>query len=104
MCLCISSGSAASRAYRFSVSCWNFHTGLSVMEYDSARHTDYMQTLDVFLKNEMSISQTAADLFIHRNSLIKRLEKLKQLLNIDLESPDVRLYYRICLMEMIKHR
>lgn len=73
---------------------------LSVMEYDSARHTDYIQTLNVFLKNEMSISQTATDLFIHRNSLIKRLEKLKQLLNSDLDNPDERLYLRLCLAKM----
>ena len=73
---------------------------LSVMEYDSARHTDYIQTLNVFLKNEMSISQTASDLFIHRNSLIKRLEKLKQLLNSDLDNPDERLYLRLCLAKM----
>lgn len=32
----------------------------------------------------------------HRSSLVKRLDKNKQLLDFDLSSPNLRLYYRIC--------
>ncbi len=70
---------------------------LSVIQYDKQKNTDYLHTLEVYLKNEMSISKTAADLYLHRNSLLKRLDKLKQLLNSDLEDPEEKLYYRICL-------
>ena len=71
--------------------------------YDKKRNTDYVHTLDVYLKNEMSITKTAADLYLHRSSMIKRIEKLHQILNTDLSNPDERLYYRICLAMMDSH-
>lgn len=69
----------------------------ALIAYDRKKNTDYLYTLDVYLKNEMSITKTAAALFLHRSSMMKRIEKLHQLLNSDLSDPDERLYYRICL-------
>lgn len=69
----------------------------SVIRYDQKKKTGYLHTLDVYLKNEMNITKTAADLYLHRSSMIKRIEKLHQLLGSDLGNPDERLYYRICL-------
>ena len=68
-----------------------------VLEYDRKKHTEYLHTLDVYLKNECSISKTAEGLFIHRSSLLKRLDKLSRLLQKDLSDPGIRLYYRIWL-------
>lgn len=66
-----------------------------VMEYDRKKHTEYLYTLEIYLKNETSITRTSEELFIHRSSLIKRINKLKKLLQKDLEDPKLRLYYRI---------
>ena len=66
-----------------------------VIEYDRKRHTEYLYTLEIYLKNETSITRTSEELFIHRSSLIKRINKLKKLLQKDLEDPKLRLYYRI---------
>ena len=66
-----------------------------VIEYDRKRHTEYLYTLEIYLKNETSITRTSEELFIHRSSLIKRINKLKKLLQKDLEDPNLRLYYRI---------
>lgn len=68
-----------------------------LVDYDQRKGTEYIKTLDLYLKNEMSITKTADALFIHRSSLLKRLEKLQRMLEDDLSSPDKRLYYRICL-------
>lgn len=68
----------------------------ALIDYDNRKNTDYLKTLNIYLKNEMSISKTSAALFIHRSSLLKRLDKIKRLLDSDLSDPDVRLYYRIC--------
>lgn len=69
---------------------------LSLLEHDRTRGTEYVKTLDIYLKNETSMSRTAAALYIHRSSLLKRLNKIERLIQEDLQDPDVRLYYRIC--------
>lgn len=70
---------------------------ITVIEYDRKRNTNYLHTLDVYLKNEMSITQTSKELFIHRSSLLKRLDKIRRLIPENLEDPNVRLYYRLSL-------
>ncbi|MTI47419.1 helix-turn-helix domain-containing protein [Sporosalibacterium faouarense] len=68
-----------------------------LIKYDMNRSTDYVETLDTYLKNEMRPTKTADELFLHRSSLSKRLKKISKLLDADLDDPDVRLYLRICL-------
>lgn len=70
---------------------------LALRTSDRDRGSEYLKTLDVYLKNEMNITRTADCLFIHRSSLIKRLDKIQRLLGNDLSRPNMRLYYRICL-------
>lgn len=75
-----------------------YPTGLvQMIAYDERKQTAYVKTLDVFLKNEMNYTQTAEELFIHRSSLLKRLDRIRHFIGDDLEDPDKRLYYRICL-------
>lgn len=66
-----------------------------VISYDKRKNTEYMHTLKVYLENEMDITPTAQKLFIHRSSLIKRLDKLTSLLQDDLTDSKKRLYYRL---------
>ena len=68
---------------------------LALLEHDRARGTEYVKTLDTYLKNETSMSRTAEALYIHRSSLLKRLNKIRKILREDLDSPDIRLYYRL---------
>lgn len=56
---------------------------------------DYYHTLKTFLDNEMNISRTANELFIHRTTLLTRLEKIKKAVALD--TPEQRLYIRNCL-------
>lgn len=72
--------------------------GLAALdEHDRKKNTEYVRTLDVYLRDERSITRTAEDLFIHRSSLIKRLEKIRQILQMDLENPQNRLYLQLYL-------
>lgn len=73
---------------------------LTLRTSDRDRGSEYLKTLDVYLKNEMNITRTADCLFIHRSSLIKRLDKIQRMLGNDLSKPNMRLYYRICLALM----
>jgi len=67
----------------------------SLRTYDARKGTEYLKTLEAYLDNERSISRTAEALYIHRSSLLKRLDKISRLTGFDLDSADTRLYLRI---------
>lgn len=72
--------------------------GLSELLYlDRQKDSDYIRTLDIYLRNETNASRTAEELFIHRSSFIKRFEKIQRIIDMDLDDPDVRLRLRIYL-------
>lgn len=76
------------------------HPALEILrDYDRKHGGELYETLYQFLRNERSLIASARALNIHRNSLIYRVEKIKQLVEIDLDDPDIREYilfsYRI---------
>ena len=60
-------------------------------EYDAANESDYLHTLEVFLKQERRLMDAARALFIHRNTLIYRIERIQKLTGLNLDDPDVRM-------------
>ena len=47
-----------------------------------------------FIENDLNISKTSSSLFLHRNTLIYRLEKIKEILGLDLKSfKDALVFY-----------
>ena len=64
-------------------------------ELGSAGGVDYYRTLRVFLDNEMSVTKTAQELYIHRTTLLARLEKIRK--QIPLDTSEQRLYIRNCI-------
>ena len=64
----------------------------AIKAHDLAHKTDYCRTLHCFLKNERRHQQTAEELFIHRNTLFLRLEKIHELWPLDLSDPEERFY------------
>ena len=69
----------------------------TLIDHDRQKNSEYLHTLDLYLQNETSVSRTAEALFIHRSSLLKRLDKICRLLGSTLDSPEERLYLRLCL-------
>lgn len=69
----------------------------ALIDHDRQKGSEYLHTLDLYLQNETSVSRTAEALFIHRSSLLKRLDKIYRLLGSTLDSPEERLYLRLCL-------
>ncbi len=65
---------------------------------------DYWGTLRLYLDNECNASKTAQDLYLHRSSLLPRLDKIRSL--VELDTPEQRLYLRLCmtLLDMEKER
>lgn len=65
---------------------------LDLIENDRINNTEYMETLRIYLNNKCNATQTAEKLFIHRSTLIYRLDKIKEILGSDLTDPDEFLY------------
>jgi len=63
-----------------------------IISYDRSHKTKYYETLFCFLRNERSHQLASKELFIHRNTLFLRLEKIQSLWQLDLDDPDERFY------------
>ncbi len=80
------------------------HPALAALrEHDRTSGSELYETLRIYLENERSLVKTAQALFIHRNTLLYRLEKLRQLVELDLEDPELRLHLELSfrLMERL---
>lgn len=59
-----------------------------LMDYDEENNTDLYNTLKVYLENNSKIKETSAALFLHRNSVKYRLDKIVELCRINLENSE----------------
>lgn len=62
----------------------------TLRQYDEAHGTDFTETLYVFLRHDRSLSKTAQVMFLHRNTLIYRIERIYQLIGSNLDDPEQR--------------
>jgi len=65
---------------------------------------ELLRTLETYLDNNCSPSETAEVLQIHRNTVLNRLEKIKSLLRVDLNQPDERLALQLACRVIKKRR
>ena len=70
---------------------------IALERYDEKTGSSLAETLYSYLRNERIMSKTSAELFMHRNSVMYRIEKIKQLIVSDLDDPDNRLALLISL-------
>jgi DNA-binding PucR family transcriptional regulator len=57
----------------------------TVVRYDLDNGTDLAQTLDALLANSGSVAKTSSELFIHRNTLRQRIQRIEELIG---QSPE----------------
>jgi len=57
-----------------------------------------MQTIQVFFENNLNVSETARELFVHRNTLVYRLEKIRRITGLDLREFDNAVTFKVALM------
>ena len=65
---------------------------LLLRQKDRETGSDYYHTLKTWLEHGQNTVQTARDLFIHRGTLIYRLEKITEMTGIDLNSWEEQMY------------
>lgn len=55
-------------------------------------------TIQRFFENNLNVSETSRKLFVHRNTLVYRLEKIKKLTGLDLREFDDAIVFKVALM------
>ncbi|MFA9380431.1 MAG: PucR family transcriptional regulator [Acetanaerobacterium sp.] len=55
-------------------------------------------TIQRFFENNLNVSETSRKLFVHRNTLVYRLEKIKKLTGLDLREFDHAIVFKVALM------
>ena len=64
--------------------------------YDMDEET--LTTINKFFENNLNVSETSRQLFIHRNTLVYRIEKLQKSTGLDIRVFDDALTFKIALM------
>lgn len=75
-----------------------FPPGLAeIIRHDDSSGVSYLETLKVFLEENLSYTSAARRLYIHRSTLIDRIARIEKDLHISLKDPDQRLRIQIVL-------
>ncbi|WP_207940372.1 purine catabolism regulatory protein [Enterococcus sp. DIV2402] len=56
-------------------------------QFDSLNKSEYLKTLQAYYQANRNITKAAENLFIHRNTLLHRLSKIEEILNISFDTP-----------------
>ena len=57
-----------------------------------------MITIHKFFENNLNVSETARQLYIHRNTLVYRLERIEKALGLDIRKFEDAMLFKIALM------
>lgn len=72
------------------------HEGLlELKKHDEENQTQYMETLRVYLEQHLSATQAARELFIHRSTFLYRLDRIREILQSDLDDPEEIFYLEL---------
>lgn len=65
---------------------------LTLYRYDRENETSYYKTLFTYVRLQYNAVASAKALYIHRSSFINRMERIRELIHLNLEDPEERLY------------
>ncbi|MFN8378654.1 MAG: helix-turn-helix domain-containing protein [Anaerolineae bacterium] len=68
-----------------------------LVEHDGRKGGELSRTLSGFFEANGNMAKAAADLDVHRNTLVYRLERISDLTGLDLDDPDNRLVLHLAL-------
>ncbi len=57
-----------------------------------------LATIQCFFENNLNVSETSRKLFVHRNTLVYRLEKIRKITGLDLREFDHAITFKVALM------
>ena len=59
---------------------------------------DTLETINRFFENNLNVSETSRKLYVHRNTLVYRLEKIKKITGLDLREFDHAIVFNVAMM------
>jgi len=65
---------------------------------DVLEDEEAMSTINKFFENNLNISETARQLYVHRNTLVYRLERIEKEIGLDIRKFDDAMTFRIAVM------
>ena len=66
-------------------------------EYDQQNRGSLVKTVEAYFSHHGNISQTAESLFVHRNTLLYRMERIQELTELQLDQANMRLTLHLAL-------
>ena len=81
------------------VNLWKIYMDEVLGENDpSDLDEETITTVNKFFENNLNVSETSRQLFVHRNTLVYRLEKLQKSTGLDVRTFDDALTFKIAMM------
>lgn len=68
-----------------------------LQRHDEENHTDLVDTLDSYFQSGGNITLAARKKYLHRNTFMYRIEKIKDILQVDLKQPEATLELQVAL-------
>ena len=68
-----------------------------LIDYDSQNRGSLIKTVEAYFDHHGNISQTAESLFVHRNTLLYRMERIQELTGLNLDHSNMRLALHLSL-------
>ncbi len=78
--------------------CELFLTEVFKKESLDALDSETLYTIQKFFENNLNVSETARQLYVHRNTLVYRLDKVRKLTGLDLRIFDHAIVFKVALM------
>ena len=64
----------------------------------SSLDEEILTTVYQFMENDLNLSETSRQLFVHRNTLVYRLEKLQKTIGLDIRQFEDAMTFKIAMM------
>lgn len=75
-----------------------------LLAFDQSNHTELVRTLQTYYQCKFNSSEAAKLLYLHRNTMLNRIEKIKEILHTDLADMEenMLLYLSLCSISLDK--
>ena len=67
-------------------------------KYDKTLTDEMIATIEKFFENNLNLSETSRQFYIHRNTLVYRLDKIQKALGLDLRNFHDAVTFKIMMM------
>lgn len=74
-----------------------YYETLGELAENSAHNHEFVTTLEAFFEEHGNLTRTAKRLHVHRNTLLYRMDRIKEISGLDLDNPETRLAVHLAL-------